>query len=713
MGAGIATRTAAVLTAILLLSSLGAGTVPEAVEFDRKILALYDSDDGQTALRNHVRRRVEMPLNHLGLMVEYHDVAKGLPTDARMKGYRGVVVWTASWAMKDAANFWRWLGRQIRAGRRVALMNGLAPTSDRVTKQLVPSSVIEETLGLMGLEPGREFVTAPLDIEIIEKNSAMVEFERRLAHEAEFFQEVASVGKANRVHLRLRRRSTAAISDAVVMTPAGGFVIPGYAVYLQEDLKTAQWRLNPFDFFATAFGVEDSPRPDWTTMNGTRIFYSHIDGDGFISQVKKKEDRICGEALYEEVLARYPQLPVTVSVIVVEVEKKTRGGPRSIEAARKIFAMPNIEPASHTYAHPLIWDMSLTGPDGFLPFKDRFKPEDVKEGVLMPWNISGYYFDPSKEIVFSSKYIDEQLLPPGKRCRLMLWSGNCLPNLTALAITANAGLLNLNGGDSRFDGSFPSYIYVAPLYRKEGPYFQIHSSNANENVYTQDWSTDFGGFQNVIQTFENTETPRRVSPVDIYYHFYSAEQEASLFALQKAYGWAMKSEIFPIFASRFVEIANGFISTRITRDRDAWVVSGNGECRTIRFDHTARYPDLARSEGILGFQHYQGSLYVALDDGDRHRIVLSDAPPREPYLDRASAYVNEFSREGGGFAFRTSATKAPRFVWKNLAASRAYDVAITSEGATRAISIQSDPTGVLDLRLDLYGDARVTVKPSA
>ena len=95
----------------------------------------------------------------------------------------------------------------------------------------------------------------------------------------------------------------------------------------------------------------------------------------------------------------------------------------------------------------------------------------------------------------------------------------------------------MNGGDSRLDGEYPSYHYVAPLYRQHEGFYQIHSSNSNENTYTNLWSGPFGGYVNAIQTFANTDSPRRILPVNVYYHFYSGERQAALEALRIVYNW--------------------------------------------------------------------------------------------------------------------------------------------------------------------------------
>ena len=66
----------------------------EVVELvPRTVLAFYDSElDGEVATTEaHVA--AEMPLNHLGLVVRYHDIHKQLPDKKAMADVRGILLW--------------------------------------------------------------------------------------------------------------------------------------------------------------------------------------------------------------------------------------------------------------------------------------------------------------------------------------------------------------------------------------------------------------------------------------------------------------------------------------------------------------------------------------------------------------------------------------------------------------------------------------------
>ena len=197
----------------------------------------------------------------------------------------------------------------------------------------------------------------------------------------------------------------------------------------------------------------------------------------------------------------------------------------------------------------------------------------------------------------------------------------------------------------------------------------------------------------------------------MYYHYYSGEYPASVHALEVVYDWILRQKVFPIFASRYIEIVQGFISTRIERlGEHSWLIKDNGECRTIRFDTCPLFPDLENSKGILGFTHYQGSIYVFLDESEEHTLVLVREKPSQPYLANATAYVNHFQTiPDGGFSFRTQGLGKATFEWNNLPPEENFLVHIESKKAKKTIPVKTDVSGRLNFSLNLKGAAEITV----
>ena len=98
-----------------------------------------------------------------------------------------------------------------------------------------------------------------------------------------------------------------------------------------------------------------------------------------------------------------------------------------------------------------------------------------------------------------------------------------------------------------------------------------------------DWRGPFyGGFRDVIDTFKRTESPRRLKPVNIYYHFYSASRIGALRALREVYDWSVAQPLHDMTASEFAKLTRDSRATRILQtDERSWCVVNDGKLRTF------------------------------------------------------------------------------------------------------------------------------------
>jgi hypothetical protein len=380
------------------------------------------------------------------------------------------------------------------------------------------------------------------------------------------------------------------------------------------------WDLNPFDFLEAALGCADTLRPDVTTVCGARAAYSHIDGDGmnnFTVDVPGPR-RHAGQVILDEVIQRYP-VPVTVGPISGLVDSGALGSAQLAELGRKVLCQPNVQPACHAYGHPLIWGTGVPG---------------------LKW--PGYRFSVEFEVRSAVEFLNRELLSGCRKVEVFLWSGDCRPGADALALCEDLGIENLNGGDARYDSKYRSVSNLCPLARPEGGLLQVYASAQNENTYTDLWTDNYGGYRAVIETFERCESPRRLMPVNVYYHFYSGERMASLRAVQDAYEWSLRQPLCWIHAAEYVRTVKAFVKARCGRAADgAYWIEDYAPLGTARLDACRRHVDMERSRGVVGFIHHQGSLYVALAPAARAEIVLADAPPARPFLRRSASFLRE------------------------------------------------------------------------
>src|SRR5690606_29690165 len=148
--------------------------------------------------------------------------------------------------------------------------------------------------------------------------------------------------------------------------------------------------------------------------------------------------------------------------------------------------------------------------------------------------IPGYSMNLDREITGTRDYINEKLIPPGKKVKVLLWSGDCQPPAEAVRKAYAAGMLNMNGGDTLISRRHPSWTAIAPIGLNKGEgAVQVFAPHQNENIYTNEWTGPYYGFERVIETFEMTDKPIRFKPLNIYYHTYSGTKVASMRALRK------------------------------------------------------------------------------------------------------------------------------------------------------------------------------------
>jgi hypothetical protein len=665
--------------AVSLCSSANAATI------NRRILAVYDSTEVPEGELNRAQRYAAMPLEHLGFIVDYLDANERLPDDGKMAKYHGIITWLADNQLKNAADYGRWLTKQVKQGKKLVVIDDFGFYQDEKGTP-VPEDVSKDFYEAFGAKiiPGKT-IHSPLMIELVHFDPEMTEFERKLGNDLNFFDNLTAPG--SQVYLKLKRKDTGTFFDAIFISPKGGAALGPYALYYNKANEQTRWRINPFKFFAKAFG-SDFPKPDVSTMNGMRLFYSHIDGDGLRNESKVFKGQSCAEVMHDKIFLTY-KLPITASIIIGDIllagDKK---GEELVETIRKMYELPNIDAASHGWSHPAEWK--------------KHKP------ML---DLPGYTYSPENEIGKSIAYINDTLVPKDKKTNIFFWTGDCEPDYEALKYVYDNNLRNINGGDTRFDRMFPSYTYVAPLFRMVGDLTQVLASDSNEYVYTDYWRGPFYGYKYVIQTFENTETPMRLRPINVYYHFYSMEYDASIKALNDVYAFALKQEIFPVFIGDYIDIAQGFRTTSIEQaSANRWIISNNGALRTIRFDNESRSVDLAASRAVLGFMHLQGSLYVHLKGSDGAEIVLTDARPSAPYIAKANGTIDDWKSSGNKTSFTLNAIGRVHFVLGGMEKTHTYLVVARS----KRYNMTSDSEGFLTFYIELpsraYEDVKITIE---
>jgi hypothetical protein len=359
--------------------------------------------------------------------------------------------------------------------------------------------------------------------------------------------------------------------------------------------------------------------------------------------------------------------------VVADLHPDWSGDEHDREIAREFFRLPQVEAGSHTWSHPYDWRF-FENHDGEAERAYAGRPlVRVERGYPASRGFSKQPFSLDREIGGSVAYIDS-LLPPGKRTRTVQWSGDASPYEAALAAAEQAGVANINGPESRLDEEFPSYSQVPAIGFQVGAHRQIYASAGSENIYTDTWSHQFFGFRHLDRTIARTETPYRIKPFNIYYHMYSGSKAAGLNAILANLALARASRIAPVSTSDFAGIAQGFYAARLYDLGDRrWRVENRGNLQTIRFDKAAfSAVDFKRSRGVLGQNHHQGSLYVALDPTETVPVIAlhdvqdpgSETSAEQPYVIDSRWQISGLLTSSDGWTFTAQGFGAGEMVWQ-------------------------------------------------
>jgi len=671
------------------------GDEPRVEPVRREILAIYDSREEIRPDQSRIHRLAEMPLNYLGFVVSYWDISAGLPSAERSENLRGIITWLRR---PPPPAFYLWAQQEVTKGARMVVLGDSGLPSGNTSLADANKLFAEIGFGLTGAAVDITYGTR------VQRQDALVGFERPLDPVLPAFPIVNTFGSDVTSHIVLEyHEGTQVLASSVVLTSShGGYAANGYFIYEEPSTGRTKWIIDPFAFFQKAFGVEMMPIPDVTTISGRRMWFSHIDGDGWnnVSYIESYRDKptIAAGVVLRELIAPYPDLPVAVGVIGADIDERYGGPEAARAAARELYALPQVEVATHTYTHPYQWSFfesydraleeRINGPDdsewtAVLGDRMRRVARRLFPGLVHkyaetetkfidddpPRAFSEFPFDLDQEIR-GAITASEEMAPEGKRGTLYLWSGGAEPFEAAIARTRRIGLRNLNGGDSRIDADYPSITYLSPIARSVGAERQIYAGDANDYIFITDGGGREHGFLNLDATITATENPRRLKPINVYYHMFAGERPAQLAAVKHHLDAAREALITPIAASHYAAIADGFFSTQITSlGEQSWLIQNRGALQTLRFDDAAGLTvDLGRSVGVLGERKKGNTLYVALDEAYDEPIVALGPDSTDnagtPYLIDARWTFRDLRRnECGGFTVMAKGFGTGQMTW--------------------------------------------------
>ena len=616
----------------------------------REVLALTSTkqDDRSKGIVDHVHEFLELPLNHLGLVVRSRRFRDGEPGDVDPTKVRAILTFFRG--TEECPDWlWPWLHRQAKhPALRFVHMGSLQPLG-RSTGPGGGAARLQTWLARFGLDWVESVVEDPLRVKL--------QLQERCCFEAR--------PVFTRAHLGLRSRSahndpwlaTTLRDDAgdeshpVVTGPWGGVALDPYIFRIATTDDEFRWFIDPFRFFRDALGMRHVPAPDPCVLFGRRMFLFHVDGDGFESVSTVVHGKVSAQVFRKRIIERF-RIPMTISVIVrsVTTDLRVPVPTHHMQMAREILALPWVEAASHTVLHPLNWRRRLT-------------PRSLPRSVVWYPELDNYRHSMLAEVRDSIRFINRNLLEPGKTCRVLLWSGGANPREDAILECARQGAWNLNGGTFRWDADTNSVGFVSPWGRRVGRAYQVYCGAANENDFDGFYTTMPRAFGHIDETLERTGRDRILKPANVYVHFYSAERPARLAALQGLLEkWVHYKPTIPVHASTYASaVHSAHEQCRVEAIPGGWAFSDFGRCRCVRIDGESRAIDWVQSRGLAGARRMAGSLFLQLAGSDAE-VVFGNGATRRPHIEQSDHLLAAVALLGDGLSCRSEGYRHRQFV---------------------------------------------------
>jgi polysaccharide biosynthesis protein PelA len=663
-----------------LLASIGTGRWQNQ---PRRLLVLHDTTLSIDLAQSDVARYLLFPIHHLGYRADILNVLSDeMPSHSLADRYAGVVSWfntNETSARKQVQQLVKHIQEE-----RLAL----------VSFNELPFSSLAPGIDAFGLTELPQRQQAPLRANYAPSDRLVAHEARPLPRNNSFTPLAltqAAINQGAKSWLRVEDAKGKS-ADAIAITPWGGYAQSSFTVTEVPGRDKQQWVVNPFELLKQGLRLPPLPLPDVTTESGRRMLMIHIDGDGFASRAEIPGTPFAAQVMSDEFIQKY-KVPHTVSIIQGEVAPNGlyKDLSKHLEPiARGIFALPHVELATHTFSHPFFWREAISG-------------SDTRPNRL---NIPGYTFDLDRELAGSARYV-ESLAPKGKKTQMLLWTGDCVPPPIALQRAGELGLLNMNGGDTLISKSNTSMTAVAPYGLRKGGFLQVYAPNQNENVYTNLWTGPFYGYERVIETFELTEKPERLKPINIYYHTYSASKTGSIAALRKVYDYTTTQVLTPVYGSEYARKVIDWEGFALARDVYAPTqhlrVAGDGNLRTLRLPVGAQTTiDWEASKDLAGFAHGPGYTYLHLTKPVSQFTLGAPVSAASPLVINANGKLADLKRALGQLSFTLQSHVAPQFVLAQPAGCR---VKVNDQTTSGNSIVSSEVNSTIGLNAVAYAPA--------
>lgn len=364
-----------------------------------------------------------------------------------------------------------------------------------------------------------------------------------------------------------------------------------------------------------------APVMDTTSLDGHRLLVTQVLSEGFATASDQPGLPIAAEVMVEKVLARYG-LPVTVAVNEADVRGWTPGlNPRMASrlehAAREIFNLGNVEPASAGLSRPVSWTGAQ--PEGGVL--------NAGAGVQSPGM--------EREIAGSLAYLHRNLLPKGRAMSAMSWPVGTVPSAEASAFVQKMKV------ESLVTRRAPSLLAgAAPL--------QPRSWKVGRQGVVMLQDAGLRQSEEVIAAMHRGGLGRWTEPAQVSLRFQDVVRSQDLQQVERILDWCSSQPFHAVSAGQYARLVRDAAETRIFQTAPGrWILVNQGSARTVRLPASAGVPDLAQCRGVAGFIRNGGQIYIHTLGLRRTELVMRAEPQRD-YLRLASATADVRYLEAAG-----------------------------------------------------------------
>jgi hypothetical protein len=323
---------------------IAAALAQEPIPVRREIIALYDGAQEGDADFTRIHRFAEMPLNHLGFILRFHDIRTKLPEPAEMERYRGVLTWFVG-SVADSNAYLAWASQVSRMNVRYVILGDIGVATNSTN---IPA--VNRLLDLAGVHHTGDYVAPTLGTRVVQKDQSLIEFECRLGPVLSDYPVLNVNGAGTRIGLMLETPSHDGKRKTVLVAigEKGAYAALNYEFCHQRPpLYQGKWLVDPFAFFRAAFGSGDQPIPDTTTASGNRLYFSMLKNEGWArsSKIEGFQDApvLAGEVVLRELIEPFHDLPSTIDLQAKEVAKFGRSGRQTDMILQGLLASPNVD----------------------------------------------------------------------------------------------------------------------------------------------------------------------------------------------------------------------------------------------------------------------------------------------------------------------------------------------------------------------------------